>query len=359
MFGELFRQTGHSKLISTEMNSLQRTMDFLEGGTVDRPPFHPILMRFAANYCGVNYRDFCLNYRDKCSVNLRCATDFAPDWVNVMSDPYAEASSFGTRISYPLNSLPRVDELLIHDIKDLDKLKPIKVGDHARLLSRIDEIKYYESLVGDTQFICGWVEGPLASYCDLRDVSAACLDFYEHPDELRVALEIVTESAKTFLEAQITAGAHCIGIGDAVCSLISPDLYIQYIFPLEKELIDHAHHLGAKVKLHICGNTTAILPEMIRTGADIVDIDHLVERMDDFVPLLTDHQVVSGNSDPVSVVQNGSTEQLAESVERCFYLTGGRGIVSAGCEITPETTIERMQAYSLLAQRLKQMTKHG
>jgi len=40
------------------MNSLQRTMDFLEGRTVDHPPFHPILMRFAAKYSGVNYRDF-------------------------------------------------------------------------------------------------------------------------------------------------------------------------------------------------------------------------------------------------------------------------------------------------------------
>ena len=336
------------------MNSLQRTMDFLEGRTADRPPFHPILMRFAAQYCGVNYRDFCLNYQDKCSVNLKCACDFASDWVNVMSDPYAEASSFGTRISYPLNTLPIVDALLINDIKDIDKLKPIKVHEHARLISRIDEIRQYQRVAGDSQFICGWVEGPLAEYCDLRDVSAACLDFYEHPDDLKVALDIVTESAMDFLAAQIKAGAHCIGIGDAVCSLISPDLYLEYIFPLEKALIDHAHHLGAKVKLHICGNTTAILPDMISTGADIVDIDHLVERMEDFIPLLTGNQVVSGNSDPVSVVQDGTFEALAKSVEQCFRATRGRGIVSAGCEITPGTTVERMHAYSAYAQRLKQ-----
>jgi uroporphyrinogen decarboxylase len=328
-------------------------MDFLEGRTVDRPPFHPILMRFAAKYCGVNYRDFCLNYLDKCTVNLRCAEVFSSDWVNVMSDPWAEASSFGTRVSYPLNSLPTVDEWLIREIKDLKKLKTLRVQDHVRLVSRVEEIKYYKEHVGDSQFICGWVEGPLAEYCDLRNVSDAFIDFLEHPDELKAALAIITESSMSFMEAQVKAGAHCIGIGDAVCSLISPDLYLDFVFPLEKAMVDHAHHLGAKVKLHICGNTTAILPDMIRTGADLIDIDHLVEDIEFVIPLLFGNQAVSGNSDPVSVVQNGTTEQLSQSVESCFIRCGGRGVVSAGCEITPETTVEQMMTYSLIVSCLK------
>ena len=120
------------------------------------------------------------------------------------------------------------------------------------------------------------MEGPLAEYCDLRDVSAACLDMYENPEKLKLALDIMTESAIGYITEQVKAGAHCIGIGDAVCSLISPDLYQEFVFPLEKALVDHAHSLNAKVKLHICGNTTGILPDMIKTGADIVDIDHLV-----------------------------------------------------------------------------------
>lgn len=328
-------------------------MDFLEGRRVDRPPFHPILMRFAAGYCGVNYRDFCLDPLQKCSVNLRCAADFSSDWVNVMSDPYAEASSFGTRIVYPVNALPVVESWLIQDIRETGKLRVLRVHEHVRLMSRVEEVRQFRRRAGDSQFICGWVEGPLAEYCDVRDLSSAFTDFFEHPAELKKALEIITDSALVFLEAQIRAGAHCIGIGDAVCSLISPDLYQEYIFPLEKAMVDHAHSLGAKVKLHICGNTTAILPDMIRTGADIIDIDHLVEDIGFVLPLLTENQVVSGNSDPVSIVQNGTPGQLAASVENCFLRTGGRGIVSAGCEITPETSAEQMMSYSMFAKGLK------
>lgn len=334
------------------MNSLQRTQDFINGLTVDRPPFHPILMRFAAKYTGVKYKDFCLNYKDKCETNIKCATDFSYDWVNVMSDPYAEASAYGTKLFYPENNLPQVTEYLIKEISNIDNLSVIKVKDHIRLKARVDEIREFNKLVGKTQFICGWVEGPLAAYCDIRDLSAACMDMYEHPEKVKLALNIMTESAVGFITAQVKAGAHCIGIGDAVCSLISPELYQEFIFPLEKALIDHTHSLNARVKLHICGNTTAILPDMIRTGADIVDIDHLVSSMGNFIDLFSSKQVPSGNSDPVSIIRDGTKETILESVIQCYKATNGRGIVSAGCEIPPDTSIENFSAYCDAAIRL-------
>jgi MtaA/CmuA family methyltransferase len=327
------------------MNSLQRTQDFIQGLSVDRPPFHPILMRFAAKYAGVKYKDFCLNYKYKCETNIRCSTDFSYDWVNVMSDAYAEASAYGTKLFYPEDNLPQVTEYLVKEISDIDKLAVIKVSDHNRLKARVDEIREFQRLVGSKQFICGWTEGPLAAFCDVRDLSAACMDLYENPAEIKLALEIMTESAIGFITEQVKAGAHCIGIGDAVCSLISPELYREFIFPLEKAMIDHTHSLNAMVKLHICGNTTAILPDMIKTGADIVDIDHLVTSMGDFMPLFSPKQVPSGNSDPVSVIRDGTKESIKESVEKCFRDTKGRGIVSAGCEIPPDTSLENFRAY--------------
>jgi MtaA/CmuA family methyltransferase len=327
------------------MNSLQRTYDFIEGLSVDRPPFHPILMRLAAKYAGVKYRDFCLDYKTKCEVNILCSKDFGYDWVNVMSDPYSEASAYGTKLTFPEDNLPQVTEFLVQEIDDIDKLKVLRVADHERMITRVNEISEFRRQVGNTQFICGWVEGPLAAYCDVRDLSAACLDMYENPDKLKLALRIMTESAIGYITEQVKAGAHCIGIGDAVCSLISPDLYQEFVLPLEKVLVDHAHTLNAMVKLHICGNTTGILPDMIKTGADIVDIDHLVTTMADFMPLFPLKQVPSGNSNPVSVIRDGNSEVINDSVKECYRITNQRGIVSAGCEIPPDTSVENMMSY--------------
>lgn len=334
------------------MNSLQRTIDFIKNGKVDRPPFHPIIMRFTARYAGMNYRDFCLSPEHKCKANILCAADFGYDWVNVMSDPYAEAEAFGVKVEYPLNSLPLAKLYPLADLADLDKLVIPVITEHERLMARIREIEIYRKEVGDKYFITGWVEGPLAEYCDLKDISSALMDFYENPVEMEKALDMITDFSMKYITAQVKAGAHCVGIGDAACSLISPDLYKEYIFPREKELIDHTHSLGAMVKLHICGNTTAILPDMIKTGADIIDIDHLVTEMEDFVPLLSANQVFSGNSDPVSVIKDGTPETIKESVESCFSKTKKRGIVSAGCEIPAETSNDNFSAYMKVAHEL-------
>jgi uroporphyrinogen decarboxylase len=334
------------------MNALERTINFINNQKVDRPPFHPIVMRFTAQYAGVNYRDFCLNPETKCMANIKCSTDFGYDWVNVMSDPYAEAEAFGVKVDYPLNSLPLAKHFPLTENSGYEKLKMPVISDHERLKARIHEIEIYRKELGDTYFITGWVEGPLAEYCDLKDISAALLDFYENPAEMDKVLDIITDFSMNFITAQVKAGAHCIGIGDAACSLISPELYKEHIFPREKMLIDHAHTLGAMIKLHICGNTTAILPDMIQTGADIIDIDHLVTSMENFVDLLSEKQVFSGNSDPVSILKDGTPKIIQESVLSCFEKTKHRGIVSAGCEIPAETPIQNFKAYMEAAHNL-------
>jgi MtaA/CmuA family methyltransferase len=338
------------------MNALERTHNFIENSEVARIPFHPILMRFTAKYSGVNYSDFCLKPEVKCDANIKCAKDFNYDWVNVMSDAYAEAEAYGDLIEYPVNNLPMLKKHAINNMADIDKLIKPDINSHARLKARIKEIEIYKKELGDSYMIAGWVEGPFGEYCDIRDMSLAMLDFYEHPAKLEQALDIITEFSIEYVAAQIKAGAHCIGIGDAACSQISPDLYKDYIFEREKAIIDEVHANGALVKLHICGNTTAILPDMIKTGADIVDIDHLVTSMREFTSMLGENQVFCGNSDPVSVIMNGSVNDIKNSVEKCYAETNGRCITSAGCEIPAETSIENMNSYAEAAHKISSIS---
>jgi uroporphyrinogen decarboxylase len=165
-------------------------------------------------------------------------------------------------------------------------------------------------------------------------------------------MDIIVECAMEFISLQIRSGAHCIGIGDAFCSQIGPDLYEKFAYTRQKRLVDHIHNEGAIAKMHICGNTESILPRVILTGADIIDIDHLVPSMSDFAALLKPVQVFSGKSDPVSVIQTGSPEAINKSVITDFHDSGKRCIVSAGCEITPETSAESMRVFKDSARNL-------
>lgn len=305
-------------------------------------------MRWAARYAGVKYRDFCLNPASKCHAMIRCAEDFGMDWVTVMSDPYAEASAFGIQVEYPENDLP-LDRGQVATLDALLALTPYDVAAHPRTAGRVAEIRLFRELSGDQHYVVGWVEGPVAEYADLRGLSEAALDFMDEPAQVGVVMDMIVEAAKRFITVQIEAGADCIGIGDAFCSQIGPALFGELACQREQALVDHIHSLGAKAKLHICGNTAAILPQMIATGADIIDVDHLVPSMARFASLLAPHQVFSGQADPVSVIQNGTPELIVAAVRQGFREADGRCIISAGCEITPDTTVENMRAFQGIA----------
>jgi uroporphyrinogen-III decarboxylase len=333
------------------MTGLERTMLFLKGETVDRPPFHPIIMRWAAKYAKVKYRAFCTIPSAKARAMTLCADDFSIDWVTVMSDPWAEASAFGIKVEYPEDSLPVDKGGHLPDAVSASMLKKYRPMENVRCANRIEEIRQFTKIASD-KFIVGWVEGPVAEYVDLRGASNASVDFLLEPAEVEKAMDIIVESACDFIGEQVKAGAHCIGIGDAFCSQIGPELYSQYAFSREKMMVDHIHSLGAIAKLHICGNTSSIIKGMIETGADIIDIDHLVPTMSDYASLLKRNQVFSGKSDPVTIIQNGNEESIMNSVITDFRETGGRCIVSAGCEITPGTDLEKMRFFRKAAENL-------
>lgn len=327
------------------MTGLERTFLFLESRKVDHPPFHPIIMRWAAKYAGIKYSKFCLDPFSKCEAMIRCAKDFNIDWVTVMSDPWAEASAFGITIEYPEDNLPIDTGGHLSDATSASLLKPYNPINSTRCINRLKEISEYKRSLDNEYFIVGWIEGPIAEYVDLRKAAEASLDFFINPEATDKTLDIIVESALEFITLQIKEGAHCIGIGDSFCSQIGPDLYYQFAQSREKQLVDHIHSLGAIAKLHICGNTSQILSGMIQTGADIIDIDHLVPSMAEYINLLSQHQVFSGKADPVSIIQNGNRETIINSVRSDNKQANGRCIISAGCEITPGTSVENMKIF--------------
>jgi MtaA/CmuA family methyltransferase len=331
------------------MTGLERTLAFLKGDIVDRLPFHPIIMRWAAKYAGIKYRDFCLDPLSKCKAMLLCAKDFNLDWVTVLSDPWVEASAFGVQIEYPEDNLPVDKGGHLPDAMTAANLQQYDPLENVRCLNRLKEIREFKRQSGNDLFIVGWVEGPVAEYVDLRKASDASTDFLIDPESVDKAMDTIVDSAMEFITLQVNEGAHCIGIGDAFCSQIGPDLYNRYAFSRQKKLVDHIHNKGALAKLHICGNTEAIVPFMIATGADIIDIDHLVPSMANFVSLLSSYQVFCGKADPVTIIQDGTPEKIEHSVIDDLRQARGRCIISAGCEITPGTNVENMRAFAQTA----------
>lgn len=166
----------------------------------------------------------------------------------------------------------------------------------------------------------------------------------EEPDFIHEFLEKTCEQAIRFALLQIQAGADIIGIGDAAASLISPAMFEEFAFPYQKRIVEAVHRAGARTKLHICGNTSAVLPQMIETGSDILDLDWMVD-IGSAKRLLQDKTtILCGNYDPVAVLLQGSPEKIARKVNECADAVGSYYISSAGCEVPRDTPAENLLA---------------
>jgi len=132
-------------------------------------------------------------------------------------------------------------------------------------------------------------------------------------------------------------------LGDAIASQVSPRLYRQFALPYEQRIFAAVHEMGALARLHICGNTTRILADMAESGADIIDVDWMVD-MGQAAEAFGSRAAVCGNQDPVAVMLNGTPAEVAAQVRSCVIAGGPRCFSAAGCEIPDETPVENLRS---------------
>jgi len=305
--------------------------------------FRPILMHFAARFNKKTYREFASDYRVLVESNIRAMEYFDMDLVGLISDPYRETSAFGAKVSYPEEGVPKCEEIIVKNIEDAKRLKNPDLYQAERTRDRIEGAKYFTELLKGDVPVIGWVEGPLAEACDLAGVGEMLMQMMIDPVFSNILMDKCVVTAKEFARLQILEGCEIIGMGDAICSQIDIAAYDTFVKTRHQEIVSYIHECGGKVKLHICGNITHLLPSLKDLGVDILDLDWQVD-MDQALEIVGPDVIRCGNIDPV-LIENSSPEQVEMMTDEIINKEKGKKhIISAGCEITVNTPIENLMA---------------
>jgi MtaA/CmuA family methyltransferase len=325
------------------MKPLQRVLGRLSGEIVDRPPNFNLYMTFAAHYSNIPLRQYYLDYQKLAQANRAMVEDFATDLYQAISDPYREAADLGAEIEFPKDNLPVSKIPLVRNAEDVKKLKVIEPEDGRRMSDRLEAVALMKTYAFAEVPVMGWVEGALAEAGDLCGAGSLLLTLADQPAWLPDLLELCCQVEIKFALAQIQAGAQIIGLGDALASQISPKMYEHFALPYEQRIFEEVHRAGGITRLHICGNTTRLLPAMLRSGADIIDLDSMV----DFAAASASYggQVsFCGNVNPVSDLLQGTPERVYQVTQNCMQVGGTRSFSAAGCEIPDKTPHENLRA---------------
>lgn len=326
------------------MNSLQRLHNLLQGAPVDKTLNFDIFMMRAAHHIDAPLSKYYLDHRVLCDANLAVLKEFDLDIVQAISDPYREAADAGLEVEFPDDNLPLSKKPLIVEPDDLKHINFPAQNFGPRMTDRLNGIRAMREQVGDEVPVMGWVEGALAESADLRGVKNVMMDLVQRPAWLKELLEKCVEVEIAFACAQIDAGAHIIGLGDAVASLISPRMYREFALPYEQRIFEAIRAKGAIPRLHICGNTTHLLKDVAQSGAQIVDIDSMVDLS--LAAATLEGIAVCGNINPVSVFLQGTPQQVRESVFANAGIHAPRWISAGGCEVPDLTPSENLHAQS-------------
>lgn len=154
----------------------------------------------------------------------------------------------------------------------------------------------------------------------------------EDPEWVHAFLNVLKERKKVYINSLKGAKYDLLelGGGDASTTVISPDIFNEFVAPYDTELIEAAHQAGQRVVYHTCGGMMPILediaamkPDAMETftppamGGD-VNLGEAKRRIGDKVCMI-------GGLDQFHFFKGCSAQETRDEVRRCFEEAGGGG----------------------------------
>lgn len=330
------------------MTSLERTMAVISGSIPDRVPtdLHNFLM--AARMSGIPLSECLQSGEPMAESHLIAWRYFNHDMILVENGTTAMAEAIGCGVVHGDQTAPRVVDPVLKSLDDVDKLRMPDPEKDFPLTEVLRAVRILRKELGDSVFIMGRADqAPMALAAAIRGHEQFLLDLgaCEDPAAIERLLDFCLAATTRFALALKRAGAHGTSIGEFGSDSISPAMYRTYALPRLKKFFHAMKQADFPAALHQCGNTVAVLPDMVASGAGILELDPHTD-MRAAKEATRGKTTVLGMVDPANVLHRGSPDLVREkSIEALDIMAPGGGFVlGPGCALMPETPEDNVMA---------------
>jgi MtaA/CmuA family methyltransferase len=341
------------------MNGYERIRTVFNGEWPDKVPvmLHNFMM--AAREAGYSMAEYRSDPKKIARAFIQAVETYEYDGILVDIDTVTLAGAVGVPIDFPDDDPARSNRGNISPLEMVRNLEMVDISEYEYVQNALEAVNLIKKHFGDEVFIRGNCDqDPFSLASMMRSPQEWMMDLYdtERRDLVFDLLEYCTDVTIQFIRLMVETGAHMVSNGDSPAGpeLISPQMYEEFAFPYEKRVVEAAHGLGLPYALHICGDTSLIIKNMLETGTDAVELDYKtdIERAHN---ACKDSVVFIGNIDPSGVIALGSTEEVQTAVQRVLeiYSDSPRFILNAGCAIPSSTPSENIRALIETARRFR------
>jgi MtaA/CmuA family methyltransferase len=333
------------------MNSKQLVSAALAGLPTPRVPTGPLAVHFCAGLTGHSIRQYTTDAKTMADSVIRYYERFKPDAIWLSADTWVNAEAMGVKVGASSDQQPfgALGGPLIATAADIARIPSPDVGSQGRYPLMLDALSRIVDALGKDVFIVACMDQyPFSLAAALMDINEIMLALYDDPPFVEALLEKCSQYTLAYGTALAQAGADMLSGGDSPAGLTGPSLYEEIILPSEISLLEKLKPAaGIPVSLHICGNSTPILPLMATAGADVLELDHMVD-LTTASRILGPDIAIWGNLDPVSVLSRGTPalvrQKASEAVATMKAAGHSRFVLSSGCTLTMETPHENIDA---------------
>jgi hypothetical protein len=251
-----------------------------------------------------------------------------------------------------------IKEHLLKEKSDIDiiaKYMTYPMCDVGQINEKADEIGDSALLRGHIMAFEGFGQpGCWQDASCLFGIEPLIMATFEDPQWVHTFLRILQDRKKVYIDSLKGAKYDLLelGGGDASTTVISPDIFNEFVAPYDAPLIEAAHNAGQRIAYHTCGgmmpileNIAAMKPDAMETftpvgmGAD-VDLAEAKRRIGDKVCMI-------GGFDQFHFFKDCSEEQTRAEVRRCFESAGeGGGFILCPSDHFFEADINLIHAFA-------------
>ncbi len=323
------------------MTPRERVLAAMKQEKLDRPPVAVFTQSATVGEmenCGAAWPEAHSDAKLMAKLGAAQATYFGFEAVRSSFCLTAEAERLGCVVDPgKINSTPMIKKHpfkfdAMEDVYDepnlLDPEEFLKGGRPAVIL---EATKLLKEQYGNEYAVIGGNTGPFTLAGHMVSTENLVFGIMMDPDMVVKWIDAVNPIVKAYTQALADAGADIIQMSEPSSStdLLSPDMFTEYSGRYVKESL--ASVKGADSVLHICGDTSEIIPLMADTGVTGISVEEKVDSAD-AVRIAAGRVACVGNVGVVNPLLQGTPEDCAAAGKR--IAEAGFNIISPGCGLS-------------------------
>jgi uroporphyrinogen decarboxylase len=333
--------------VSEQMTPKERMQAALSGQPMDRLLGSPLILNWSARSLDLKIREFNTSGKNMGEANIACFRKYRHDIVYLFTTTSTLAEAMGTKMSFPEDDAPQVDEPFIKSREDLKKLHPVVPEKDGRLPVYLEALRRCADAIGNEVFMVPVIGAPFTTAAALRGTETFIKELYTDPELVHGIMRSATDSVKILIDAYVREGGVPVTVEPiATGSMISEKHFREFVLPYLKEVYDQIHSHGLPGVLHICGRTKRVINCMAESGADILSIDDI--DLEEAKQMVGERVCLMGNVSPADGMYKGNPDILHAMVKEAVTKAADNPkgyILATGCEVPVNTPHENMLAF--------------